>query len=158
LRDELAFTLRHHPQSRLDPRELLTRLGLGERLLTNPRDLSGGERQRAALAAVLIGDPKLLLLDEPTRGMDGRQKRLLTKILGELRAEGRTVFLATHDVELVAAAATRVILLGDGRMVADDTPRRVLSGSLSYTTQINKLFGGAYLTVADVLGDASGFA
>ena len=150
LLDELTFTLAHHPDSRLDPSELLTRLGLGEHLLTNPRDLSGGERQRAALAAVLIGDPKLLLLDEPTRGMDGRQQRLLTEILSDLRTEGRTVFLATHDVELVAAAATRVILIGDGRIVADDTPRRVLAGSLSYTTQINKLFGGTYLTVADV--------
>ncbi len=150
LRDELAFTLRHHPASRLDSQELLSRLGLSEHLMTHPRDLSGGERQRAALATILIGDPRLLLLDEPTRGMDGRQKRVLTEIMGSLRDEGRTVFLATHDVELVAAAATRVILLGNGQIVADDTPRRVLAGSLTYTTQINKLFGGTYLTVADV--------
>lgn len=152
LREELAFTLAHHPWSRLDSQTLLTRLGLGTHLMTHPRDLSGGERQRAALATVLIGDPRLLLLDEPTRGMDGRQKRILAGILADLRDEGRTVMLATHDVELVAATATRVILLGDGRIVADGPPRQVLSGSLTYTTQVNKLFGGTYLTVADVLG------
>lgn len=151
LRDELAFTLAHHPDSRLDSQTLLDRLGLGDHLLTHPRDLSGGERQRAALAAVLIGDPRLLLLDEPTRGMDGRQKRILAEILTGLGAEGRTVVLATHDVELVAATATRVLLLGDGRIVADGPPRQVLSGSLTYTTQVNKLFGGTYLTVADIL-------
>jgi energy-coupling factor transport system ATP-binding protein len=152
LRDELAFTLAHHPRSRLDSQELLTRLGLGAHLMTHPRDLSGGERQRAALAAVLIGDPRLLLLDEPTRGMDGRQKRILAGIMADLRDEGRTVMLATHDIELVAATATRVILLGDGRIVADGPPRQILSDSLTYTTQVNKLFGGTYLTVADVIG------
>jgi energy-coupling factor transport system ATP-binding protein len=151
LEEELEFSLTHHPRSRLDGREVLTQLGLGEHLLTHPRDLSGGERQRAALATILVGDPKLLLLDEPTRGMDGRQKRRLADILTGLRDEGRTVFLATHDVELVATVATRVILLGDGRIVADDSPRRVLAGSLTYTTQVNKLFGGDYLTVADVI-------
>ncbi|MDQ3696003.1 MAG: ATP-binding cassette domain-containing protein [Chloroflexota bacterium] len=150
LRDELAFTHALHPRSTLDSAELLARLGLGDHLLTHPRDLSGGERQRAALAAILIGDPPLLLLDEPTRGMDGRQKRILADLLRDLRTEGKTIFLATHDIELVAAAATRVILLGGGRVVADGTPRQVLSGSLTYATQINKLFGGEFLTVADV--------
>ncbi|MDQ3411557.1 MAG: energy-coupling factor ABC transporter ATP-binding protein [Chloroflexota bacterium] len=150
LRDELAFTRAHHPRSTVNSAALMARLGLGDLLLTHPRDLSGGERQRAALAAILIGDPPLLLLDEPTRGMDGRQKRILAGLLRDLRSEGKTIFLATHDIELVATTSTRVILLGGGRIVADGTPRQVLSGSLTYATQVNKLFGGEYITVADV--------
>ena len=149
---ELAFTLRHHPRSRQDPAALLARLGLATHAATDPRDLSGGERQRAALAAILVGDPAVLLLDEPTRGMDGVQKQRLGALVAELAAAGRSVMLATHDVELVASVATRVALLGGGRIVAVGTPRQVLAGSLTYATQVNKLFGGDMLTVADVLG------
>jgi energy-coupling factor transport system ATP-binding protein len=155
LRDELAFTLKHRSGQGLDPTELLSLLGLADRADANPRDLSGGERQRAALAAVLVGAPKILLLDEPTRGMDAEQKRALAALLARLRDQGTTIILATHDVELVAAVATRVLLLGDGRIVADGGPRAVLSGSLTFATQINKLYGDGFLTVEDV---ASGLA
>jgi energy-coupling factor transport system ATP-binding protein len=151
LRDELAFTLKHHAGRGRDPEALLATLGLAQAAGRNPRDLSGGERERAALAAVLVGDPRVLLLDEPTRGMDAARKRALGDLLVRLREEGVTILLATHDVELVAAVATRVVLLGDGRVVADGGPRAVLSGSLTFATQVNKLYGDGFLTVGDVV-------
>jgi energy-coupling factor transport system ATP-binding protein len=155
LRDELAFSLKHRPASiewaAREPNDLLRDLdllGLEER---HPRDLSVGERERAALAAVLVSAPKLLLLDEPTRGMDGARKQALMRILAAERDHGVAVVMATHDVELVAEWADRIILLGDGEIVADGAPRDVLAGSLTFATQINKLFGGTALTVADGL-------
>jgi energy-coupling factor transport system ATP-binding protein len=151
LRAELAFTLKHHRRSRVDPEVILATLGLEHAIDRNPRDLSGGERERAALAAVLVGGPRVLLLDEPTRGMDAARKRALIATLLQLRADGVAILLATHDVELVAEVATRVILLGDGRFVADGGPRTVLSGSLTFTTAVNKLYGNGFLTAADIL-------
>jgi energy-coupling factor transport system ATP-binding protein len=148
---ELAFTLKHHRDLGRDPDAVLSALGLAQATQRHPRDLSGGERERAALAAVLVGAPRVLLLDEPTRGMDAVRKRALTDILTRLRAEGVAILLATHDVELVADVATRVVLLGDGRIVADGGPRQVLSGSLTFATAINKLYGGGMLTLRDVL-------
>ncbi|MCA9878668.1 MAG: ABC transporter ATP-binding protein, partial [Thermomicrobiales bacterium] len=153
VRDELAITLKHHAGSTRDPAEVLARLGLAHAAGRHPRDLSGGERERAALATVLVGAPQVLLLDEPTRGMDAERKRQLVALLRQLQDEGVAVLLATHDVELVAEVATRVVLLGDGRVVADGTPRAVLAGSLAFTTAINKLYGDAFLTLRDVLGE-----
>lgn len=150
LREELAFTLKHHGGRGRDPDEVLAALGLADVAERHPRDLSGGERQRAALAAVLVGAPRVLLLDEPTRGMDAARKAALGNLLRHLCAGGVTVLMATHDVELVAAIATRVVLLGDGEIVADGAPRAVLSGSLTFATQINKLYGDRFLTVEDV--------
>jgi energy-coupling factor transporter ATP-binding protein EcfA2 len=69
----------------------------------------------------------------------------------QLRDDGVAILLATHDVELVAEVATRVILLGDGRIVADGGPRTVLSGSLTFTTTVNKLYGDGFITAADIL-------
>jgi energy-coupling factor transport system ATP-binding protein len=148
---ELAFTLKHHRAAGRDPEETLAALGLGRAAGRNPRDLSGGERERAALAAVLVGAPQVLLLDEPTRGMDAVRKRALAAVLNGLREEGVAILLATHDVELVAEVATRVVLLGDGRIIADGGPRAVLSGSLTFATAINKLYGDGFLTQGDVL-------
>ncbi|MDP9366297.1 MAG: ABC transporter ATP-binding protein, partial [Chloroflexota bacterium] len=87
--------------------------------------------------------------------MDAGRKRDLAGLLTRLRQEGRTILLATHDVELVAAVATRVVLLGDGRVVADGGPRAVLSGSLTFATQVNKLYGDGFLTVEDVTGGSA---
>jgi energy-coupling factor transport system ATP-binding protein len=151
LRDELAFTRRHLGGRDGEADDILTRLGLAAAADRNPRDLSGGERERAALAAVLVGKPRLLLLDEPTRGMDYVRKRELGEILTDLCRDGVAVVVATHDVELVATIASRVVLLGDGGIVADGSPRTVLTGSLTYATQINKLYGDGFLTVADVI-------
>ena len=148
--DELRYSMRlRGMQGPVEP--WLERFGLTGMGTRHPRDLSGGERERAALATILAGQPRVLLLDEPTRGMDARRKLELMQILEQLRAEGTTIVLATHDVELVAAATTRVVLLGDRDVIADGAPRSVLTDSLTFTTQINKLFGGRWLTVEDVL-------
>lgn len=151
LHAELAFTRKYHPGRGRDSGELLRELDLLALADRDPRDFSTGEQERAALAAVLVSDPAILLLDEPTRGMDYRRKRALSALLRRRREEGTATVMATHDVELVAETATRVVLMGEGDVVADGTPREVLSGSLTYATQINKLYGDGFLTVEDVL-------
>ncbi len=118
---------------------------------THPRDLSVGERQRAALAAMLVGRPAVILLDEPTRGMDYETKKLLVANLRRRCQEGCAVILASHDVELVGRCAQRVVLLAEGEVVAEGPTREVLTESLTFSTQVNRLFGGRYLTVEDVL-------
>ena len=148
--DELRFTAKQRGVTDIDLLALLERLGLGFAAERHPRDLSGGERQRAALATVLAGKPKVLMLDEPTRGMDPWHRSQLIAMLKQIQAEGVAIIMATHDVELVAGAADRVVLLGDGSIVADGTPADVLSGSLTFSTQINKVLGGQWLTVAEV--------
>jgi len=154
LREELAFTLRFHPRGHR-AEETLAGLGLAWAAARHPRDLSGGERERAALAAILVGNPSVLLLDEPTRGMDAASKLAMVETLRRRCREGVTVVLATHDVEL-AAAATRVVMLEEGRIVADGGPRRVLPATPAYATPINALYGGRFLTPEDVLTGLDG--
>ena len=106
----------------------------------HPRDVSGGERQRTALGLVLDADADVLLLDEPTRGMDPRRRDALAERL--VGRPGVTI-VATHDAEFAAAFATRVVLLGDGRPVADASPREVLAGGWYFATQVARVLGGA---------------
>jgi energy-coupling factor transport system ATP-binding protein len=151
--DELAFTRRARSLPPDDDEEILAILGLSEMGERYPRDLSVGERQRAALAAVLVGDPKLILLDEPTRGLDYAQKSSLIEFLQTQQASGKTIVVVTHDVELVAQCAERVVLMGDGEVVVDGPVREVMSDSQVFSSQINKLFRDPrYLTVEDVVG------
>jgi energy-coupling factor transport system ATP-binding protein len=117
----------------------------------HPADLSVGQRQRAALAAMLCGAPRVLLLDEPTRGMDHETKELLVANMRRRAAAGACVVLASHDVELAARAADRVVLLAEGEVIADGPARSVLTESMAFSTQANKLFGGDVLTVEDAL-------
>lgn len=108
----------------------------------NPADLSCGERERVALASVLIGGPRLLVLDEPTRGVDMPTKRKLAERLREYNAGGGTVVVVTHDLEFASEGCDRVVLMGRGRVLADGDKHQVLSESLFYTTQFNKSFKG----------------
>ena len=150
--DELAFTRRSHGLPADDGADLLDSLGLGGCAGRYPRDLSVGERQRVALASILAAEPGIILLDEPTRGVDYVQKQALLRYLEAERARGRTVILSTHDVELAAAAADRVIILGDGEIVVDGATREVMTQSMVFASQINKLFrDDRFLTVDDVL-------
>ena len=150
---ELAFTRRAQGISTGDgDGPLLETLGLAGMEARYPRDLSAGERQRVALAAVLVGDPELILLDEPTRGLDYQQKAALVSFLLAQKALGRTVIVVTHDVELVAQCAERVVLMGDGEIVVDGPVREVMTGSQVFASQINKLFRDPrFLTVEDVV-------
>jgi energy-coupling factor transport system ATP-binding protein len=152
VRQELDFTRRGHGLELSDYSVLLEMLGLSDHVDHYPRDLSVGERQRVALASILVAEPQILLLDEPTRGLDYGQKAALTAILQQAKGQGRTMIMATHDVELVAQCADRVVLMGDGQIVVDGPARKVMSESLVFSSQINKLFRNpALLTVDDVL-------
>jgi energy-coupling factor transporter ATP-binding protein EcfA2 len=153
--DELAVTLRNHGLLDRPAREaadLLARLGLSDLAASYPRDLSVGQRQRVALGAVTVTRPRLLLLDEPTRGMDYPAKRELVRLLRGWQGEGAGVLLVTHDVELAAQAADRVVLLGQGEVIADGPPTEVLTGSPLFAPQVARLFPGTgWLTVEDAL-------
>jgi energy-coupling factor transport system ATP-binding protein len=152
VRQELEFTQRGHDIPPGDFDGLLDTLSLTSHANNYPRDLSVGERQRVAMASILVANPQILLLDEPTRGLDYQQKATLAAVLQSMKVEGRTIIMATHDVELVANCADRVVLLGDGQVVVDGPARRVMSESLVFASQINKLFRSpALLTVEDVL-------
>lgn len=149
---ELQFTCRAHALSTEKIPALLEQLGLSELRFAYPRDLSTGERQRAALASILIAEPRVLLLDEPTRGLDYVSKEKLLAILNALRAQGVTILMASHDVELVAQAATRIVLLGNGEIVADGNARSVMNDSLVFAPQVNKVLRDErFLTVHDVI-------
>lgn len=141
--EELLFTLKNFslPDDGVVD-ELLAQLGLASCRRINPRDLSGGERQRVALASILVTRPRLLLLDEPTRGMGYRLKEELGNILAAQSQQGAGVVLVTHDVEFAAAYATRVLILAAGRVVADGPKHQVLGQSLFYATQIGKMCRG----------------
>jgi energy-coupling factor transport system ATP-binding protein len=119
---------------------------------THPRDLSEGQKLVLALAIVLVTKPKILILDEPTRGLDYRAKDQLTQILKEVSANSVTVILATHDVELVAELATRVVVIADGEVISDGQTRDVLTSSPAFAPQVSKAFSSQnWLTVADVI-------
>ncbi|MBN1955180.1 MAG: ATP-binding cassette domain-containing protein [Anaerolineae bacterium] len=153
--EELWVTLRNHglqAQPPIHPHALLDRLGLQAVRAAYPRDLSVGQRQRVALGAVTVTAPRLLLLDEPTRGMDYAAKESLLALLREWRAEGMGVLLVTHDVELVAQAADRVIVLEQGRVVADGPPAEVLTADADFAPQVARLFPACgWLTAAEAL-------
>jgi energy-coupling factor transporter ATP-binding protein EcfA2 len=118
---------------------IVAELDLAGLLQRDPRDLSGGERTRVALAAVACGDPALVVLDEPTRGMDPTHKGELARTLRRWVADGRCVLVVTHDVEFAARCATRVLVLGDGGILADGPADDVLNAALFFSTQVNRL-------------------
>ena len=106
---------------------------------SHPYDLSGGEQQRAALAKVLLTQPKLLLLDEPTKGIDSFFKETFAGILQELKSQGITVVMVSHDVEFCARYADLVSMFFDGQMLTTDTPRRFFGNNSFYTTAANRM-------------------
>ncbi len=118
---------------------------------THPRDLSEGQRLALVLAIQLTATPTVVLLDEPTRGLDYAAKRHLAAILRELAGDGHAVLLSTHDVEFVAAVADRVLVMADGDLVADGTARDILVASPAFAPQVARILApGAWLTVDDV--------
>jgi len=140
---EIALTLENlgfeSREIRVRVDKMLERFNLKEYRKQYPRSLSVGEKQRVALASVIVAEPKVLVLDEPTRGMDHKLKRELMKFLQEYTAQGNTVILVTHDVEIVAELAGRVVLLSEGKIMVDGHKRDVLSRSLLFSPQINRL-------------------
>lgn len=118
---------------------LAARLDIAALLDRHPYDLSGGEQQKCALGKLLLTDPRLLLLDEPTKGLDAQYKERLRALLRALRAEGRTILLVTHDVEFAAAVADRCALFFDGEIIADGAPNEFFSGNHFYTTAASRI-------------------
>lgn len=110
-----------------------------ELLESHPYDLSGGEQQRAALAKVLLTEPKILLLDEPTKGIDSFFKQTFARILSRLKEQGVTILMVSHDVEFCARYADTVSMFFDGGIVTTNTPNRFFSGNSFYTTAANRM-------------------
>ncbi|XMN09390.1 ABC transporter ATP-binding protein [Streptomyces griseobrunneus] len=134
-------------------RALVSELLPGVADATHPRDLSEGQRLALALALVLTARPPLLLLDEPTRGLDYAAKGRLVGVLRSLAAEGHAIVLATHDVELAAELAHRVVILADGEVVADGPTGRVVVSSPAFAPQTAKILAPQeWLTVSQVRG------
>ncbi|CAL9549418.1 ABC transporter ATP-binding protein [Streptomyces sp. enrichment culture] len=132
-------------------RALLSELLPGIADDTHPRDLSEGQRLTLALAVVLTARPPLLLLDEPTRGLDYGAKARLVALLRELAADGHAIVMATHDVELAADLAHRVVLLAEGEVIADGPSAEVVVASPSFAPQVAKILAPQHwLTVPQV--------
>jgi energy-coupling factor transporter ATP-binding protein EcfA2 len=135
LSDEESYTRVQQIAARLEIDGILSR---------HPFDLSGGEQQRATLAKVLLGRPHVLLLDEPTKGIDEYLKECLAALLVELTAQGVTVLMASHDIEFCARHADRMSMFFDGAVVATNTPRRFFSENGFYTTAANRMARGVF--------------
>ncbi|KMO94581.1 ABC transporter ATP-binding protein [Streptomyces roseus] len=130
-------------------RTILDRLAPGIPDSTHPRDLSEGQKLALVLAIQLTAAPRVLLLDEPTRGLDYRAKSELIRIVDDLAAEGRAVVISTHDVEFVARAADRVVVMAEGDVVADGPTTEVIVASPVFAPQTAKILAPLpYLTVA----------
>lgn len=139
--EELKFTLDNYGSTDMTVIEdVLGSLGLAKLRDKNPRDLSGGERQRVAIASVLVNRPEMLLLDEPTRGLDAELKLQLGRLLSELSGRGVTIMLVTHDIEFAAEFCSRYILMFSGEAVSSGTREEVLKDGIYYTTAANKIF------------------
>ena len=156
--EEVAFILNNFgfPEKEVTRRtaNILNDFGLSHLKDAYPRDLSGGEKQRVALASVLVAEPKLVILDEPTRGLDSSRKNFLIEYLEQYNARGGTVVLISHDIELISRPCVeRVILMSEGAIVADGPRRKILSKSLNFSPQINRLVQpfGQYGVPSDLL-------
>jgi len=130
------------------------KLGIKDLLENHPYDLSGGEIQKCALGKVLISEPKILLLDEPTKGVDAYSKLSLSKILQEIKSDGVTIITVTHDVEFASIVADRCGLFFDGEVLSSLVPQEFFSKNNFYTTASSRIsrdkFANA-VTVDDVV-------
>lgn len=146
VREELLYTLRLRGVAGEEAAETVDRqlreMGLERAAGRNPRDLSSGEREKVVVAAALLPPvPDLVVMDEPTRGLDYENKRML---IDRLRGCGSALLVVTHDVEFASALADSVAIMGDGRVVAEGPAREILSGSLFFSPQVNRLLGEGY--------------
>ncbi|MFI5627658.1 ABC transporter ATP-binding protein [Nocardioides sp. NPDC051685] len=132
-------------------REILDSLVPGIPDDQHPRDLSEGQRLALALSLILSADPPVVLLDEPTRGLDYAAKHALAEILRDLTGAGKTVLVATHDVEFVAEAADDVVVLADGEVVSAGDVRSVTAESPAFAPQVSKVFGPGWLNVREIV-------
>ena len=125
-------------------------LGIEHLLDSHPFDLSGGEQQKAAFAKILLLEPKIILLDEPTKGIDAYSKKILADILYRLKAQGITIVLVTHDVEFAAEHADRCAMFFDGQIVSIANPVDFFSTNSYYTTAASRISRGLYKNAVTV--------
>jgi energy-coupling factor transport system ATP-binding protein len=152
--DEVQTTL-DASGGKLDAEQLLRALGIAQFAENHPRDLSAGQRLLVAVAAIAATGAPLLLLDEPTRGLDPESKSLLSRFINRWAGRDNAVMLATHDVELVAELAARVVILAAGEVIADGSPADVLGDSPVFAPQMSRVFGPGWLTVDQVAAAAA---
>jgi energy-coupling factor transporter ATP-binding protein EcfA2 len=149
VRDELLYTMQLRGYAGREAEDAvnlkLNSLGLEEMADRNPRDLSSGEREKVVVAAALLPPvPDLVIMDEPTRGLDYNNKSLIIDELRECEKGGSSLLVVTHDVEFASALADRVAIIGDGKMVTEGPAAEVLSDSLFFSPQVNRLLGDGY--------------
>lgn len=135
-------------------RDVIEKTEIGHLLGSHPYDLSGGEQQRAAMAKVLLLDPKIILLDEPTKGLDGFYKKKLAQILKGLTAEGKTILMVSHDIEFCAEYGDTCALFFHGSVVTSAPAREFFAGNSFYTTAANRMARKWYpdaVTAKDVI-------
>lgn len=141
--EELAEALYYRKISEAEKakrvREMLDTMEISHLAKTHPYDLSGGEQQRLALGKILLLEPKLLLLDEPTKGLDPFFKTTLAKIFDRLKAEGMTLFMVSHDVEFCAQYGDRCAMFFDGEVASQGSAREFFAGNSFYTTTANRI-------------------
>ncbi|MDQ3982479.1 MAG: ATP-binding cassette domain-containing protein [Actinomycetota bacterium] len=147
--EEIEATLRASGVE-VDARAVLSEVGIDGLAQQHPRDLSAGQRLLVATAAVVATGARVLLLDEPTRGLDVESKAVLAAYLRRRSASGSATLFATHDVELAAAVAGRVVMLAGGEVIADGSPVDVLGDSTVFAPQTARVFGPQWLTPGDV--------
>ncbi|MEO7349158.1 MAG: ATP-binding cassette domain-containing protein [Terrimesophilobacter sp.] len=134
----------------------LQRLAPGIQGQTHPRDLSEGQRLALVLAIQLASTPSVVLLDEPTRGLDYSAKKRLSDVLAELAQAGASVLLSSHDVEFVARTAGRVIMLSEGDIITDGSAQKVLTASASFAPQVSRILRPLGILTVDAVRDALG--
>lgn len=145
--DELRFSLTNlKPEMGRDAQNaaiLSTLAALGIEALADehPRSISGGQRQRVAIGAMTVAEPALLVLDEPTRGLDWESKATLGRYVRTLRERGTTAIVVTHDVEFAAAFTDRTIVMGGGRILADGATAELLSSTAFLAPQVSRVLG-----------------
>jgi len=139
--EELKFTMDNYNAFNKEELEKVLRdLDIYELKDKNPRDLSGGQKQRVAIGSILVMKPKILLIDEPTRGLDLEIKNKLGRVLKNLNRNGTTIIMVTHDVDFACDFCKSFALMFNGEIVSKGSRDEVLSHGIYYTTSINKLF------------------
>lgn len=124
--------------------EIVEQLDIGNLLQSHPFDLSGGEQQKVAFAKILLMEPKIIMLDEPTKGIDAYSKKVLADILYKLKEQGKTIIIVTHDIEFAAEYADRCGMFFDGQIVSLENPIEFFAKNSYYTTQASRISRGFY--------------
>ena len=119
--------------------ELLEMADLMKEKYAHPYDLSGGQQQMAALIKVLLADPEILLLDEPTKGMDAKSKKIFGELLKEWTKKGKSIVMVSHDMEFIAKYADEISLLYQGKIIVQCPVREFMEENQFYTTGINRV-------------------